>query len=110
MIADMAKDIEAARYLVWRAGWEIELRPAFAESEWAELTARKHRELLAGLRESPAAGECGKSCIVLDGLLGIGAGGALREPIRGVAREINRLREKRNALIFAIGFDKPICV
>jgi acyl-CoA dehydrogenase len=24
MIADMAKDIEAARYLVWRAGWEID--------------------------------------------------------------------------------------
>ena len=91
----------AARILA-RAGWEIELRPAFAESEWAELTARKHREILAGLRESPMAGECGKSCIVLDGLLGMGAGGALREPIRGVAREINRLREKRNALIFAI--------
>lgn len=24
MIADMAKDIEAARYLVWRSGWEID--------------------------------------------------------------------------------------
>ncbi len=24
MLADMAKDIEAARYLVWRAGWEID--------------------------------------------------------------------------------------
>ena len=91
----------AARILA-RAGWEIELRPAFVESEWAELTARKHRELPAGLGERPTAGECGTSCVVLDGLLGIGAGGALREPIRGAAREINHLREKRNALIFAI--------
>ena len=90
----------AARHLA-RAGWEIELRPAFAGSEWAELTARKHRELLAA-PGGPAVAERGRPLVVLDGLLGIGAGGALREPIRDAAREINRLRAKCGARVFAI--------
>ena len=91
----------AARILA-RAGWEIVLRPAFEEGEWAELTARKHGELLAELGGLPTAAESGRPCVVLDGLLGIGAGGALREPIRGAARAINRLRAECNAQIFAI--------
>ena len=86
----------AARHLA-RAGWEIELRPAFAESEWAEWTARKHREF-----SGAALAERGRPFVVLDGLLGIGAGGALREPIREAAREINRLRAECNAQVFAI--------
>ena len=90
----------AARHLS-RAGWEIELRAAFEESEWAELTTRKHRELLSALSGTEAAGR-GRPLIVLDGLLGIGAGGELREPVRGAAREINRLRVERNATVFAI--------
>jgi NAD(P)H-hydrate epimerase len=40
--------------------------------------------------------------IVLEGLLGIGAGGALREPIRSAAREINHLRANGNARVFAL--------
>jgi NAD(P)H-hydrate epimerase len=40
--------------------------------------------------------------IVVDGLLGIGAGGALREPIREATQEINRLRNTSNARVFAI--------
>ena len=86
----------AARWLAL-AGWEIELRPAFAESEWAELTARKHREMGAGATFSE-----NKKLVVLDGLLGIGAGGALREPIRAATRAINRLRADRNAHVFAL--------
>ena len=86
----------AARHLAV-AGWEIELRPAFAESEWAELTARKHRELGACATSSE-----NKKLLVLDGLLGIGASGALRDPIRTATREINRLRTERDAHIFAL--------
>ena len=86
----------AARHLAL-AGWAIELRPAFAESEWAELTARKHRELNAPSLSS----EC-RTLVMLDGLLGIGATGALREPIRSATREINRLRTENNAQVFAI--------
>ncbi len=86
----------AARHLAL-SGWEIELRPAFAENEWAELTAKKHRELNA----RAALAESG-TLVVLDGLLGLGASGALREPIRGATREINRLRTENHARIFAI--------
>ena len=43
----------------------------------------------------------GKICIV-DGLLGIGAKGELREPIKSAAREINELRRTRGAYVIAI--------
>jgi NAD(P)H-hydrate epimerase len=82
-----------------RMGWAIELRPVFPREDWAELTLRKHSELLA---ISPSDCGTGRPNVVLDGLLGIGAGGALREPVRSAAREINRLRTEENALVFAI--------
>ncbi len=87
----------AARHLAAR-GWLLELRPAFAADTWSPLTAAKHQEL-AGVAARP-----GKSrpLIVLDGLLGIGAGGALREPICAAAREINRLRVAESARVFAL--------
>lgn len=88
----------AARHLA-AAGWEIELRPAFPAEAWAELTARKYREL----RVAPQSrGERTGSVVVLDGLLGIGAGGALREPIRSATREINQHRREEHALVFAL--------
>ncbi len=43
----------------------------------------------------------GRLC-VLDGLLGIGARGALRDPILSATREINALRQKRGAYVWAI--------
>ena len=91
----------AARYLAL-AGWEIELRPAFAENEWAALTAQNFQKLNALPATQAPALNHGPSVIVLDGLLGIGAGGALREPIRSATREINRLRRENSAQIFAI--------
>ena len=87
----------AARYLAL-AGWAIEPRPAFAENEWIELTARKRGELPAHQSHANHEGPL----VVLDGLLGIGAGGALREPVRAAAREINRLRRESSAHIFAL--------
>ena len=87
----------AARQLAL-AGWTIELRPAFDKSEWAELTSRNHRELAAHI--SPKIHD--RPLIVLDGLLGIGAGGALREPIRSATRAINHLRRENHAHIFAL--------
>jgi NAD(P)H-hydrate epimerase len=53
--------------------------------------------------EGPLPG--GQPILVLDGLLGIGAKGALREPIRSAARAINQLRQERGAYVFAI--DNP---
>jgi hydroxyethylthiazole kinase-like uncharacterized protein yjeF len=85
-------------------GWQIELRPAFEAAAWSPLTAQKHRELTDAPSHATTAVslENGHALIVLDGLLGIGAGGALREPIRAAAREINRLRAQENAHVFAL--------
>ena len=40
--------------------------------------------------------------VIIDGLLGIGAKGELREPIKSAAREINDLRRTRGAYVVAI--------
>ncbi len=97
-----------------RAGWKIDIRLPFSESDCSELTRKK----LQALRDAPdlwhlqpADGpnrtgitSAGSSChtIILDGLLGIGAKSFLREPIRTAAQEINRLRREQNAFVFAV--------
>lgn len=92
----------AARHLLAK-GWQVRVRPAFEQRPWAELTERQAARLeaaRAGAQEAPAAAR--GPLVVLDGLLGIGAGGALREPVAGAAREINRLRQEANATVFAL--------
>jgi hydroxyethylthiazole kinase-like uncharacterized protein yjeF len=42
------------------------------------------------------------SIVVLDGLLGVGAKPPLREPVRAACRQINQLRQKRSAYVFAV--------
>lgn len=86
----------AARYLE-RSGWTVDLRPAFPEAQWAELTKLQHSRL--GVLDRKG---CSRPLVVLDGLLGIGAGGTLREPILSSCREINRLRTEENAHVFAL--------
>jgi ADP-dependent NAD(P)H-hydrate dehydratase / NAD(P)H-hydrate epimerase len=85
-----------------REGWKIETRLPFPESDCSELTRKK----LAALRNAPAAPledrpRAGRT-IILDGLLGVGTKSLLREPIRATARELNRLRLERNAVVFAV--------
>jgi ADP-dependent NAD(P)H-hydrate dehydratase / NAD(P)H-hydrate epimerase len=85
-----------------QAGWEIDLRLIFPETDCAELTRKK----LEQVREA----ECGRglcapiasALIVLDGLLGLGAKHLLREPVRTAAQEINRLRREEHAFVFAV--------
>lgn len=102
-------DALVAAELLQSGGWEIETRLPFPEGESSELTRKK----LAALREAPESsdrpvdGTCAASpdrsrTIILDGLLGVGTRSLLREPIRATAREINRLRQERNAFVFAI--------
>ena len=94
-------------------GWEIELRPAFPRSEWSELTAQKRDEIKIEVPEQmgnawrmmqSARDSHGSATplVVLDGLLGIGAGGPLRGPIRDAARAINQLRATQPARVFAL--------
>ena len=91
----------AAQWLK-RWGWKIDVRLPFPEADCSELTRKK----LKSLRDAPEdsateTGDIGHT-IILDGLLGLGTQSLLREPIRTVAREINRLRAERNAFVFAV--------
>lgn len=97
-------------------GWEIELRPAFPRNEWAPLTAKKFDEFKIETNEADdqmwramkaARHHRGNTrpTVVIDGLLGIGAGGALRGPVRDGARAINQLRA--NSPVRVIALDLP---
>jgi NAD(P)H-hydrate epimerase len=93
----------AARYLA-EAGWQIELRAQEQDtSKLADLTRKKLEELDSSRR---ARGDRGglppQAVVILDGLLGIGASGPLREDIRALTREINARRANGNARVFAI--------
>ncbi|HWB59602.1 MAG TPA: NAD(P)H-hydrate epimerase, partial [Chthoniobacteraceae bacterium] len=92
----------AARHLkTW--GWNVTVSHPFPPESWSELTRKKFTAFV-GVREGqvPAGIVTRQPLIILDGILGTGAGGALREPVRGAAREINQLRARSDAQIFAI--------
>jgi NAD(P)H-hydrate epimerase len=96
----------ASRYLA-QAGWAVEWKPVFPEETWAPLTRQNWEKANQAIDRMPITRFVGRmpgasSLIVLDGLLGIGAGGALRDPIRGATREINQLRATSHARVYAI--------
>lgn len=84
------------------AGWNIELRLAFDESECSELTRKKLLLLRERQEKSGLTYNQRQPLVVLDGLLGLGATKLLREPIRSCVAEINRLRTEQNAFVFAV--------
>lgn len=96
----------AARNLS-QQGWRVLLVAAFPSSQLAPLTSKKWDE--AGLCETlpiealeqwkPSNSD---PLILLDGLLGIGAAGELRDPIRRATAAINALRERSHAITFAL--------
>ncbi len=86
----------AARYLAL-AGWRIELEPAFGEECWSDLTRKNFRAL-----EAVPLGKGGTALVILDGLLGIGATGPLREPILSAAQSIRTTRASGDAIVFAL--------
>lgn len=65
---------------------------ALPEAEFPRITAEQARALAPG----------GGNLLVFDGLLGLGAHGPLREPIRSAAREINALRRECGAHVVAL--------
>ena len=117
-------DALVAAECLQRAGWKVDVRLPFPESDCSELTRKKLAALQArraGAESAavPAAesgrGLCaptvaaqrplphsGSRTIILDGLLGVGTKGFLREPIRTIARELNAARLEKNALVFAV--------
>ncbi|MEY2599951.1 MAG: hypothetical protein RLZZ142_2210 [Verrucomicrobiota bacterium] len=100
-------DALVAARLLSESGWEVKLIAPFPSAELAPLTAQKWA----------AAGRCdtlpleslqhwspdpNRPLILLDGLLGIGATGTLRDPIAEACRSLNGLRQRSHALVFAL--------
>jgi NAD(P)H-hydrate epimerase len=87
------------------AGWQIGVRSGFAELELGVLPRRMLRRLGAAAPWCEVPAGCGRPLVLLDGLLGIGASGALRDPLAALAAEMNRLRDARAA--FTVAMDLP---
>lgn len=99
----------AARVLAVR-GWTVRLLLAPGHSvELAE--AARLRELGADVVEIqdhaaiPAA--AAEADVAVDALLGIGARGALREPLAGFARALNEARRERRGALTVLAIDLP---
>jgi NAD(P)H-hydrate epimerase len=100
----------AARHLA-HAGWETHVVPAFPAPAWGELPRRKYEEAglahqyapgLEGFRAAVASASRGRPWLILDGLLGIGSHGELREPLAGMVSAINDLRQSHHATVAAL--------
>ena len=93
----------AARHLAgW--GWDVRLVAAFPEPQWGPLPQRKFATAIDCRRAEIAELDFikGEPLVILDGLLGIGASGALREPVSDITCAINRRRSGGNAVVFAL--------
>lgn len=93
----------AARHLA-EAGWDTRLVGAFPESKWGELPRKKFAEAARCKAADLHFLETARAerLVVLDGLLGIGAQGALRDHLAACTRAINALRARGNARVFAL--------
>ncbi len=100
-LADLARDCHVPIDIKLRLALDDPSRSGeLAQRKLAALSPDRFPRLTAEqARKIPA--RIGRLC-VLDGLLGIGARGALRDPIQTAAREINDLRQTRGAYVFAI--------
>jgi len=97
-------DALVALRVLREAGWTVWVRSAWDPPEWGVLPRRKYRELgepelLRGFSPDP---DHARPLLLIDGLLGIGARGPLREPLAAMAAEINRLRRQTGAVVAAV--------
>ena len=102
---------QALREMAAEAGLDLQIRlrrAAAGDAILGDLPRKKLAALSAAgagwppVRETRDIPLGAGRLLVVDGLLGIGATGALREPIRGAAREINALRQSRGAYVLSI--------
>ena len=95
----------AARHLA-SAGWRVLIRTPYTRDELAPLSRDKfdalHASVLRGAF-TPSAPQEGP-LVQLDALVGLGAEGALREPLASLAREMNELRRADGAKTVAVDF------
>lgn len=93
----------ALRVLQEEFGWQIGVRSGVRIDEWAYLTQAQWDELDADeLLEKGFEKHVHAPLLLLDGLLGIGAKGALRDSLLIMAEEMIRLRNKYGATVVAV--------
>ncbi|MES2660560.1 MAG: NAD(P)H-hydrate dehydratase [Verrucomicrobiota bacterium] len=100
----------ALRILRDRYGWEIATRNAYPIGGCAPLTLRKWDELglTLPLDRTPGWRDLKRPLVLLDGLLGSGSSGALREPLVALAAEMATLRQKAGAFVAAVDLPSGI--
>lgn len=100
----------AMRVLRDQFGWKIAARKAFPIENCAPLTRRKWQELglNAPLDQAPAWRDLEAPLFLLDGLLGSGSTGTLREPLLTLAAEMEWLRQHAGARVAAVDLPSGI--
>ena len=87
------------------AGWQVEVRAAFPPESWRALARQKLEAISARVTFAAPESEelpSRSSLLLVDGLLGTGAGGVLKSPVREAARMMNLQRERHHADTLAI--------
>ncbi len=100
----------ALRILRDEFGWTIAARIAFPLSDCAPLTRKKWDEtgIERPLDRSPEWCDFKNPLLLLDGLLGSGSRGELREPLLQFAREMSTLRQQAGARVAAVDIPSGI--
>jgi len=96
--------IVAMRVMEQVYGWHIAARAAWPLANWAALTRAKWLESppVTLLECLPDWRTLRRPLVLLDGLIGIGTTGALREPLASLAREMAWLRGHAGARVAAV--------
>jgi ADP-dependent NAD(P)H-hydrate dehydratase / NAD(P)H-hydrate epimerase len=91
-------------------GWHIATRHAFSLDAFGPVPLAKWHQLglTSPSAEIPRPHLLKRPLLLLDGLLGTGASGALRAPLRGLAREMTDLRRSHAARIAAVDLPSGI--
>lgn len=87
-------------------GWKIETRHAYPHSSWAPLTSAQWQKhgFADSLLERPSLSAVSHPLILLDGMLGTGMHGPLRDSLRVLAEEMEWLRSHAGARVMAVDF------
>jgi ADP-dependent NAD(P)H-hydrate dehydratase / NAD(P)H-hydrate epimerase len=98
-----AGDAMVASSLLAKAGWEIWTRSVVPESDLQGLPRKKWQNLDEHRASGPLADlPRNRARVILDGLLGLGSRSGLNAPLKALTREMNALRLKSNATVYAI--------
>lgn len=90
--------------------WRVRVRCAFPLNQCAPLVREKYEQLGSPppLETCPVIGDSEPPLLLLDGLLGSGTRGRMREPLLSLAREMNELRQQAGALVAAVDLPSGI--